>query len=337
MFSSRTSDGDLKRGGFTLVELLVVITIIGILIGMLLPAVNAARESGRNAQCKNNLKQLGTACLGHEEAQGIFPTGGWGWFWVGDPDRGYGDQQPGGWIYNILPHTEQSALHDWGRYGTTTDKKNGILQLVKTPLSITNCPTRRRPAVFPMAAAGLIAHNSGGVTATAGFPVARTDYAINCGDLANDQYSEGPANETVAAQNAYFGTRKTDNIQTYHGISFEQSTIRKDDVKDGLSQTILVGEKYLSQDAYGTGGSGADNENQYAGFDNDIGRTTYVPPMQDRWGKDDGFAFGSAHPNSANFVLCDGSVIAINYTVNADTFLHLGTRDSGDMVDMSKL
>ncbi len=118
-----------RNSGFTLVELLVVITIIGILIGMLLPAVNSARESGRNAQCKNNLAQMGKACLAHEEAQGIFPTGGWGWFWVGDPDRGYGDQQPGGWIYNILPHTEMNALHDLGRYGSQSVKQQAVLQV----------------------------------------------------------------------------------------------------------------------------------------------------------------------------------------------------------------
>ena len=75
------------RGGFTLVELLIVITIIAILVGLLLPAVNAARESGRSAQCKNNLMQLGRAVLAHVEGQGIFPTGGWGWYWVGDPDQ----------------------------------------------------------------------------------------------------------------------------------------------------------------------------------------------------------------------------------------------------------
>src|ERR1039457_6255536 len=116
MFRNRTNHDVPQQSGFTLVELLVVITIIGILVAMLLPAVNSARESGRNAQCKNNLRQLGTACLAHEEAQGIFPAGGWGWSWVGDPDRGYGDQQPGGWIYNILPHTDQTAVHDLGRY-----------------------------------------------------------------------------------------------------------------------------------------------------------------------------------------------------------------------------
>ena len=78
-----------RRGGFTLVELLVVMTIIGILMGLLLPAVNAAREAARRSQCMNNLKQLGLGCQQHVAHQGFFPTGGWGWGWVGDPDRGF--------------------------------------------------------------------------------------------------------------------------------------------------------------------------------------------------------------------------------------------------------
>ena len=84
--------------GFTLVELLVVIAIIGILIALLLPAIQAAREAARRSQCKNNLKQMGLAAQNHLSTQKCFPSGGWGFLWVGDPDRGYGNRRAVGSI-----------------------------------------------------------------------------------------------------------------------------------------------------------------------------------------------------------------------------------------------
>ena len=102
------------KRAFTLVELLVVVTIIGILIALLLPAVQAAREAARMAQCLNHLKQLGLGCLNHESTNKRLPTGGWVWFWHGDPDRGFDRRQPGAWIYNILPFIEQQPLRDMG-------------------------------------------------------------------------------------------------------------------------------------------------------------------------------------------------------------------------------
>ena len=102
------------RSAFTLVELLVVITIIGILMSLLLPAVQSAREAARQTQCKNNLSQIGKATLEHVAQYEFFPTGGWGYGWAGDPDRGFNIQQPGGFFYNILPFLEQRNLWQLG-------------------------------------------------------------------------------------------------------------------------------------------------------------------------------------------------------------------------------
>ena len=107
-----------SRAAFTLVELLVVIAIIGILVALLLPAIQAAREASRRTQCTNQLRQLAISFHNHHDTHKHLPTGGWRWTWLGYPEYGYGREQPGGWMYNILQFMEESALHD---YGTGTD------------------------------------------------------------------------------------------------------------------------------------------------------------------------------------------------------------------------
>jgi len=137
------STRNVKRNAFTLVELLVVIAIIGILIALLLPAVQAAREAARATQCKNNLKQLGLASLTHYSAQKHFPSSGWGYKWVGDPDAGYDLNQPGGWAYNLLPFLEDRAIRDIGRGTAYPAKMQQLAIMVQTPAPSFNCPSRR--------------------------------------------------------------------------------------------------------------------------------------------------------------------------------------------------
>jgi prepilin-type N-terminal cleavage/methylation domain-containing protein len=103
----RVLPGSAAKFGFTLVELLVVIAIIGVLVALLLPAVQAAREAARRSSCANNLRNLGLACHHHHDAHSFFPTNDWGTGWTGDPDQGFGKNQPGSWLFSVLPFIEQ--------------------------------------------------------------------------------------------------------------------------------------------------------------------------------------------------------------------------------------
>jgi prepilin-type N-terminal cleavage/methylation domain-containing protein len=129
-----------KQHGFTLVELLVVIAIIGILIALLLPAVQAAREAARRSQCINQLKQMGIGALNHESTHGHLPSCGWGSEWLGDPDRGYGKDQPGGWIYNILPYVDPGGQNT----PDTSDGQNACPDVQLPLAAVANCLSARK-------------------------------------------------------------------------------------------------------------------------------------------------------------------------------------------------
>ena len=128
--------------GFTLIELLVVIAIIGILVGLLLPAVQGVREAARRTSCLNSLRQLGVACMNYESANKYFPTAGGeaNAFWDTSEEMSpkYG-QQNLGWAFQILPHIEQVNLQDQRtQYGYL----GGPTPLIQTPVATFNCASR---------------------------------------------------------------------------------------------------------------------------------------------------------------------------------------------------
>jgi prepilin-type N-terminal cleavage/methylation domain-containing protein len=334
----------MPRHGFTLVELLVVVAIIGLLIAMLLPAVDAAREAGRRAQCANNVKQLGLACLAHDEVQGYFPSGGWGWTWVGDPTLGFGAKQPGSWLYSVLPNLEQDPLHSLGGSDGTTPTTGtqmaGASQCIATLLPVTNCPTRRRTAAYPcnwpdgcFSWAGNVCYytpHNANPTAL----LARSDYAANVGDE-SDPGIEWLGPESMADGLAH-AAEQWKGFQR-NGVMFTGSQVRNAQITDGASNTYLLGEKYLNPDSYTNGTDRADNESMYSGSDNDNQRSTYFePPLQDRAGLVINDCFGSAHVSTCCFAFCDGSVHWISYSIDAGTHHLLGSRSDSQPVDAGK-
>jgi prepilin-type N-terminal cleavage/methylation domain-containing protein len=338
-----------RRHAFTLVELLVVITIIGILVSLLMPAVQAARESARRATCLNNLKQIGLAMLQHEHHHGFFPTGGWGWGYVGDADRGYDYHQCGGWINNILPYLEQRSLYDLGAGLSATAKSTANAQRVQTPLTMFNCPTRRRAITFPYKD-----YNHGG---SGGPPanydnvpaVARSDYGANGGDKVTL-----PGGIGVWSSNCGNGdcgpppwpTEQTlltavQQVKAFQptGIVHILSQVKMAQVTDGASNTYLAGEKNLMPDDYFTGTDDGDNENMYMGDNSDITRWCDLGdfPLPDTPGVDMLNSFGSAHPSTFSMVFCDGAVRAVSFSIDHGLHRLLGCRNDGQITNLSSL
>ncbi len=307
-----------RRAAFTVIELLVVSSIIGMLLALLLPAVQMAREAGRRNTCENNLRNMSTAIANHESAHGRLPSNGWGFQWFGDPHRGSGQNQPGGWIYNILPYVERRDLAVLGASQPDKVKRQLAAKANQTVVGLFYCPTRRGLGLYPFDMAWP-PRNADLVAETA-----KTDYAINAGDVFIP--AGGPANYQQAADPTFVWT----DFSKATGVSYFRSMVTMAHIRDGTSHTYLIGEKNVSWVGMDIG----DDQSLLVGYDLDNSRWT-LPRSRPR---PDGSMprprdFGSAHPGVCQFIMCDGSARAISFSIDPLVHRRLGNRQDGEAVD----
>ncbi|MBR0238326.1 MAG: DUF1559 domain-containing protein [Thermoguttaceae bacterium] len=336
------------RFAFTLVELLIVIAIIGILMALLLPAVNSAREYARQLQCQNNLKQIGEACQNHITAKGALPSGG-KYNYIGeaqlDDDGGKGstEKQVGGWIFNLLPFIEQDAL-----YQMTKEGADARGRAAATPVKLFYCPTRRTAQGYPMSQKP--ANMNAGPTL-----YGKTDYAANGGN----------------SKNIFQGVEKatSESNEQLSGVVRPMKPVSDKEIRDGNSFTILAGEKYLPPEQYETGSNSGDDSVWLVGWD--IESIRFAPNFNGQNGKPELYNgweikkptcdeaqnrdrmprpdtrgegitgniinFGSPHTSFMNVVMVDASIRHIKYAINPKVFGCLCNRADDVGIDTTDL
>lgn len=303
--------------GFTLVELLVVITIIGILIALLLPAVQAAREAARMAQCSNNLKQIGLAMLNYESAKGTLPTG---YVYNAATDATYnsGSGAPAwGWNTFILPYLELEPLYDMLSPDSKMMRESLLDTTVLVPaaqkrLAVYRCPSDNGDTINIM-----ITFTNG----RAGQNLARSNYPGVLGSAWTDCIT------TVSASTA-----------ASMGIFYRNSKTRIADIVDGTSNTLAVGERATFPDSLRAASAFGINLNNRCGTNSWAGAVSALGvagnyPINATATPSDGYrpycCFSSWHPNGAHFVFADGSVHFLNENIDTTTYKSLGARNDG--------
>lgn len=305
---------------FTLVELLVVIAIIATLIGLLLPAVQSARESARRLQCSNNLKQMALGFQSHESSRRIYPDGGEG-YWVGRTgDNGrweYAPNQDAGWGYQLLTYIEQADVWSIVDYNTMARQLIGVYA----------CPSRRVPRVIP----------------PFGISVGRgsMDYAGNGGtDDGSTMFSDRRLKACTRCPRWGMPGSGRDATVTRRpdGSTERGGSVKPSMIPDGLSKTLLIGEKCMNKGLLDYDQTD-DDAGWVDGWDWDIIRWCYLQPKPDYRDssvamRHSGYAiehasFGSSHPGGFNAAFCDGSIKSVEYEIDGRAFQQLGSRDDG--------
>ncbi|MCP4194158.1 MAG: DUF1559 domain-containing protein [Planctomycetaceae bacterium] len=318
------TSGSRKSRGQTLVDLLAALAILTLFMQLLFPALQAAREASRRIRCSARLRHLGLAMNAHQVAKGHFPSGGWHFHWIGEPERGTNSRQPGSWAFNLLDYLDQSDLRRKGAGLQGTERWDALADRCSKPLAIFYCPSRRAVRAYPYHA-NRRPLTLGGRALKSFDLAAKTDYAANAGDGPSVEFDwkwSGP-NSLLQGDRPAF---RWPDATCYTGVIFGRSQIYPRKILDGLSKTYLLGEKVMDASQYQSGKDWGDNETLYAGFNNDNCRSTEKVPVRDRHNRDFKNRFGSAHPQVWQVVFCDGSVQAKDFGIDAEVHRRFGNR-----------
>jgi prepilin-type N-terminal cleavage/methylation domain-containing protein/prepilin-type processing-associated H-X9-DG protein len=296
--------------GFTLVEVLVVIAIIGILVAFLLPAIQAARESARRNQCQNNLKQVGLAVQSHHDTRKQFPMG-----------RNRTDQFAVSWAFFLLPYMEETSVYNsWDSKARVDDPKN--VQAMRTPIETYACPTRRKAA-----ADRNFDNNNNPPLATAVGVATLADYSANAGI----QLMTGMVGIDEGA-NVFGAFNRVDS-----GPIFSGSRISARQVEDGLSKTFAIAERHLPPVPENTPPEMEDYEiGDTASIAGDTPHTTFrctEKGLAASIDDEDPHKFGSLHSSGlAQAVFLDGHVKGIRPDIVVPVLKALSTIGGGEIV-----